>query len=121
MIDIYRVYTTLHHALVPYTYQHALEAGARAGRSPSRWCSTMPDDPRVGDLWQEYLYGDDILVAPIWHVGQTTQHVYLPAGHGSTIGTATGLGDRPVDLDEPAPLDRIPIFVRAGAKVLATF
>ena len=121
MIDIYRSYTTLHHALVPYTYRHAQEAG-RSGRPIAKpLVFNYADDPRVGNLWEEFLYGDDILVAPVWKVGQRTQHVYLPAGQWVDYWNRQRAVTGPAELDEPAPLDRIPIFVRAGANVLATF
>jgi alpha-D-xyloside xylohydrolase len=121
MIDIYRFYTTLHHALVPYTYRHALEAG-RTGRPIAKpLVFNYAGDPRTADLWQEYLYGDDILVAPVWHVGQTTQHVYLPAGRWVDYWNLNRVLTGPMDLDEPVPLERIPIFVRADATVLGTF
>src|SRR5262249_53775447 len=67
------------------------------------------DDPRVADLGQEYLYGDDILAAPVWHVGQTTQHVYLPEGRWVDYWDNSRVLTGPLELDEPAPLDRIPI------------
>jgi alpha-glucosidase (family GH31 glycosyl hydrolase) len=121
MIEIYRLYVTIHHALVPYTYRHAQEAG-RSGRPIAKpLVFNYADDPRTGDLWQEYLYGDDILVAPIWHIGQQTQHVYLPAGHWVDYWNRDRVIDGPMDLDETVPLNRIPIFVRAGADVLGTF
>ena len=121
MIDIYRTFTILHHALIPYTYRHAQEAG-RSGRPIAKpLVFNYPDDPRVGDLWEEFLYGDDILVAPVWHVGQRMQHVYLPAGQWVDYWDRQRVVTGPADLDEPAPLDRIPIFVRAGAAVLETF
>ena len=121
MIDIYRAFTILHHALVPYTYRHAQEAG-RSGRPITKpLVFNYPDDPRVADLWEEFLYGDDILVAPVWHVGQRTQHVYLPAGQWVDYWNRQRVLTGPADLDEPAPLERIPIFVRAGAAVLGTF
>jgi len=121
MIDIYRTYTILHHALVPYTYRHAQEAG-RSGRPIAKpLVFNYPDDPRVGDLWEEFLYGDDILVAPVWKVGQSMQHVYLPAGQWVAYWDRQRVLSGPMDLDEPAPLDRIPIFMRAGAAVLGTF
>jgi len=117
MIDIYRRYTIIHHALVPYTYRHAQEAG-RSGRPIAKpLVFNYPDDPRVGDLWAEYLYGDDILVAPIWRVGQRTKPVYLPAGRWVDYWNRSRVVTGPIDLDEPAPLDRIPVFVREGAEV----
>jgi alpha-D-xyloside xylohydrolase len=121
MIDIYRSFVIMHHALLPYTYRHALEAG-RSGRPIAKpLVFNYPDDPRVGDLWEEFLYGDDILVAPVWQVGQRMQHVSLPAGQWVDYWNQQRVVTGPVDLDEPAPLDRIPIFVRAGAPVLGTF
>ena len=121
MIDIYRQYVTLHHALVPYTYRHAQEAN-RSGRPIAKpLVFDYQDDPRVQDLWQEYLYGDDIIVAPVWQVGQRTQHVYLPAGSWVDYWDRSRILAGPLELDEPAPLDRIPIFVREGAEVLGTF
>jgi len=121
MIDIYRFFTTLHHALVPYTFRHAQEAG-RSGRPIAKpLVFNYAGDPRVGDLWEEFLYGDDILVAPVWRVGQRTQHVYLPAGRWVDYWNRQRVVTGPADLDEPVPLDRLPIFVRAGAKVLGTF
>jgi alpha-glucosidase (family GH31 glycosyl hydrolase) len=121
MIDIYRFFTNLHHALVPYTYRHAQEAG-RSGRPIAKpLLFNYAADARVGDLWEEFLYGDDILVAPVWRVGQRVQHVYLPAGQWVDYWNRQRVVTGPADLDEPAPLDRLPIFVRAGAEVLETF
>ena len=55
----------------------------------------------------------------------------IPHGHWKTTTFVGGLRlggitapmvlDGPMDLDESVPLDRIPIFVRAGAAVLGTF
>jgi alpha-glucosidase (family GH31 glycosyl hydrolase) len=121
MIDIYRRYTTMHHDLLDYVYGHALEAG-RTGRPVSKpLVFNYSGDPRVKDLWEEFLLGDDILVAPVWRVGQRTQHVYLPAGCWVDYWNPERRVEGPADLDEPAPLDRVPIFVREGAAVLGSF
>ena len=39
-----------------------------------------PDDPRVWELGHEFLWGDDLLVAPVTREGATRWPVYLPAG-----------------------------------------
>lgn len=118
MIDIYRMYVKLHHALVPYTYRHAQEAH-RSGRPIAKpLVFNYPDDPRAKDLWEEFLFGDDILVAPVWKVGKRTQSVYLPKGKWVDFWNRSRRLTGPVDFEDPVPLDRIPIFIRAGASVL---
>ena len=47
--------------------------------------------------------------------------VYLPAGQWVDYWNPQRVLTGPADLDEPTPLERIPIFVRAGAAVLGTF
>jgi alpha-glucosidase (family GH31 glycosyl hydrolase) len=76
----------------------------------------------VRDLWQEFMLGDDILVLPVWQVGTRDADVYLPAGSWVDYWNPSRTIDGPKDLKhEPAPLDRIPIYVRAGSAVLGTF
>ncbi len=122
MIDIYKHFVTIHHALVPYFYSHAQEAH-RSGRPIAKpLFMNYPDDTRVRDLWQEFLVGDDILVAPVWQVGTREEDVYLPAGSWVDYWDPSRTFDGPKDLKaEPAPLDRIPIYVHAGSAVLGTF
>lgn len=118
MIAIYRFYVKLHHALIDYTYRHAQEAH-RSGRPIAKpLVFNYPDDPTVKDLWAEFLYGDDILVAPVWRVGRRSQSVYLPKGRWVDFWNRARVLGGPAELEEPAPLDRIPIFVREAGEVL---
>ncbi len=114
MIDIYRRYVTLHHELVPLMYSLALDAHA-TGRPLARpLVFDFPTDPAVGDLWDEFLLGRDLLVAPLWHVGDRSRQVYLPQGawidYWDTGKRFTG----PATITADAPLDRLPMYVRAG-------
>ena len=47
----------------------AQEAHARGRPIAKPLVFAFPDDPRVKAMWQEFLYGDDILVAPVWKSG----------------------------------------------------
>ena len=40
----------------------------------------FPNDPKVGDLGDEYMFGPAFLVAPVTEQGATSRTVYLPAG-----------------------------------------
>jgi alpha-glucosidase (family GH31 glycosyl hydrolase) len=77
----------------------------------------FPTDQKVTDMRDEYMFGPAFLVAPITEQGATSRQVYLPAGTdwynywtnvkfkgGQTITVA-------------APIDTIPLFVRAGSIV----
>ena len=63
------------------------------------------------------MFGPDLLVAPVWKVGQTSRDVYFPRGswHSYWDPSQQFRGRR--TLTVPAPLDTIPVFVRDGAVV----
>ena len=73
-----------------------------------------PDDPRVWALGHQFLWGDDLLVAPVTREGATAWPVYLPAGAWYDFWTGAR-HDGPGGITVDAPLDRLPLFVRAGA------
>lgn len=114
MIDIYRKYVTLHHELVPLLYSLALEAHA-AGRPLARpLVFDFPDDPAVGDLWDEFLLGRHLLVAPLWQNGARMRQVYLPRGTWIDYWQPTNHIKGPTTVDAEAPLALLPLYVHAG-------
>jgi alpha-glucosidase (family GH31 glycosyl hydrolase) len=74
-------------------------------------------DPKVADISDEYMLGPAFLVAPVTVQGATSRDVYLPAGT-DWYNFWTGkreTGGRTITVD--APIDTIPLFVRAGSIV----
>jgi len=62
----------------------------------------------------EFMFGPFLLIAPIFRKGQRKRQVYLPEGWWYDFWTNEKVkGGRTITAD--APLERIPIFVRAGA------
>ena len=115
-IDLFRNYAKLHTSLFPYFYTYAKEAtkdGLPIIRHPMlEW----PDDPQTYDAEFEYLLGEKILVAPVLKEGARTRSLYLPKGSWVDYWTGDVLeGGRQVEV--PAPLDRIPIFVKGGSVI----
>lgn len=110
----FRRYATLHQSLVPYLYRLALEA-ATAGRPVMRPVALVsPDDPRASRDEFTYLLGEDLLVAPVVEAGARHRQLYMP--EGEWIDWWEGRPYRGPDLvTVAAPLDRIPLFRRAGA------
>ena len=75
-------------------------------------------DQAAWEISEEYLFGSDILVAPVLNAGDRTKDVYLPAGI-KWVEVETGKvyeGGQTVTVD--APLETIPLFVKEGAEVL---
>ena len=80
-------------------------------------CYDFPSDNRVWEIADVYMFGPDILVAPILHEGERERVVYLPAG---TRWLEQGVGQRIEGghtVSAQAPLERIPVFVREGTSV----
>jgi len=114
MIDIYRRYVTLHHELVPLMYSLALDAHD-SGRPLARpLVFDFPADPMVADLWDEFLLGHDLLVAPLWQIGARSRSIYLPQGTWIDFWNPSRRLTGPVTVTADAPLDHLPLYVRAG-------
>ena len=76
----------------------------------------FPDDANLHNLSDQYLFGPEILVAPILDEGTTERIVYLPDGLWIDYWTDDLLRG-PGSATVQAPLDKIPLFVRQGAIV----
>jgi alpha-D-xyloside xylohydrolase len=114
-LDIYRKYAVLHMSLFPYRYAAAQEA-AQTGMPPMRaLVLNYQDDPQARAVKDEYLFGPDFLVAPVIDAG-TQRAVYLPAGDWVNYWTGTPTAGGKVVVAD-APVDVIPVWVRAGAVI----
>jgi alpha-glucosidase len=106
----------LRYRLLPYLYAafvHASESGEPVQRP---LVLDHQHDPVARDVDDQYLLGRDLLVAPVTEPGATARQVYLPAGgwyDWHTGERVAGGGWRLV----PTPMDRIPLYARAGAVV----
>ena len=117
LIEIYRSRVQLHHDLIPYVRAHVRAAVERGLPIARPLVFGWPDDPRARDVWDEYLYGDDLLVAPVWREGVRVREVLLPPGAWEDFWEPSRRFEGPATLTVSAPLGRIPVFVRAGASV----
>jgi alpha-D-xyloside xylohydrolase len=74
----------------------------------------FPADVRARMLTDEFLYGPNLLVAPVLHYKQRSREVYLP-GTAPWYNLWTGESSSAGTVDADAPYDTIPVFVRAGS------
>lgn len=114
--DLVREAVRLRYRLLPYLYACFLRAAQTGAPVQRPLVFDHQDDPGVRDIDDEYLLGPDILVAPVVEAGVTARDVYLPAGTWYEWHTGERHSGRAVVV-APAPMDRIPIYARAGAVV----
>jgi alpha-glucosidase (family GH31 glycosyl hydrolase) len=117
VLNLYRGYVLLHEQLVPYVRAAALTA-ARTGLPIIRpLCLLDPSDPRGWAIGDAYGYGPSLWVAPVLDDGAREREVSLPRGDWiETWSDARVRGGGEVLVK--APLDRIPVWVRAGSIVV---
>jgi alpha-D-xyloside xylohydrolase len=77
----------------------------------------FPEDTASQDVDDQFMFGPDLLVAPVLYPGKSKRNVYLPAG---TTWTDAWTGKKIVGgkkIVAAAPLERIPLYLRAGRKL----
>ena len=111
---ILTLYDRLRYRLLPYIYTVAHRTTVQ-GYTPMRALAfDFLDDPKALEINDEFLFGPSILVAPVTDAGATSRRVYLPAGvdwYDFWTAKRTAGGQ---DVNRPAPLDIMPLYVRAG-------
>src|SRR5258707_9878909 len=112
--DIIRKYLKLRYQLLPFLYT-TLEEAHRNGTPLFRpLMLNYQDDPNTYNLDDEFMIGDDLLVAPIVRPDVTQRLVYLPKGVWYDYWTNKKfLGGTMISA--AAPLETVPMFVRGGA------
>jgi alpha-glucosidase (family GH31 glycosyl hydrolase) len=112
-LDGYRRYARLRMRLVDYIHEEATQAAA-AGLPLMRYPALalpeahdfLKDDPYT------YLFGRDLLVAPVIDRGAQVRSIHLPPGEWVYLWSGATFSGECV-LTVPAPLEVIPVFVRA--------
>ncbi|ONK10852.1 TIM-barrel domain-containing protein [Streptomyces sp. MP131-18] len=118
--EVLEWYLGLRERLRPYVLEQ-MRAAHEAGLPPMRpLFLEFPDDPRAWDVADAYLFGPDLLVAPVLAAGARERAVYLPAGARWTDAWTGAAYPGGAEAVVPAPLDRIPLFLRDGARLPVT-
>ena len=109
-------YDRLRYRLLPYIYSLAWKTTSEAYTPMRPLVMDFRGDERTKDIGDQYMYGPAFLVTPITEPGATTRHLYLPQGRWYDFWTGESV-EGGKSIDAAAPLDRMPLYVRAGAIV----
>ncbi|KAJ3070205.1 hypothetical protein HDU98_006747 [Podochytrium sp. JEL0797] len=115
--SINRKYLKLRESLLPYLYTFAAEAHL-TGVPPIRaLILEYPNDPITWTtaVENQFLFGTQFLVAPVFTDTVTRDGIYLPDGTWYDYWTGRKYHGNQVLNSFPAPLDTLPLFVKAGS------
>lgn len=113
---ICRKYLNLRYRMLPYLYSAVRECAATGMPVMRSLWLHYPDEPAAVAREDEYLWGRDILVAPVLEKDATTRHVYLPRGAWHDFWTSERVKGGS-EISRAVDLQTIPLYVRAGAIV----
>jgi len=107
-------YLHLRYQLLPYIYNIAHEAATTGIPMLRPLVLEYQNDPASANAKTEFLFGSDLLVAPVIWAATPARQVYFPPGKWISYdeGFETPGG---ITIGVAAPHDRIPLFVKAGA------
>lgn len=118
---ILKDYLELRYRLKPYILEQ-MRLAHEKGTPPMRpLFFDFPYDAVAHQIADEFMFGPDLLVAPVAAMGARQRGVYLPSGRTwQNVWTgATDVGGQTIDV--AAPLTQIPVFVPAGSKLATLF
>jgi len=111
---ICREYIELRYRLLPYLYTLFWEAATTGAPILRPLLYHFPNDPNTYTLYDQVLLGPSLMAAPIYRPGVEHRAVYLPSGKWYDWWSGE-LYEGSTHILAHAPLERMPLYVRAGA------
>jgi alpha-D-xyloside xylohydrolase len=119
--EILRSLLFLRERLRPYLHEQMKVASER-GLPPMRPLFVdFQDDPVCETVEDQFMFGPEVLVAPVLYQGQRERKVYLPVGADWTDAWSSKQYPGGQWIEVPAPLQTIPIFLTAGSRLEGIF
>jgi alpha-glucosidase (family GH31 glycosyl hydrolase) len=115
LVAVWIFYARLHNDLMSYTHEQAKLAHETGFPVIRPLALAYPGVPEYLDLFDEYLYGPDVLAAPVWEEGRTNRAVHIPEGFWLDAWTGETVTGPTLLTDYPVPRHVIPIFIRQGS------
>jgi alpha-D-xyloside xylohydrolase len=119
--DVYRIlagYIHLREALRPYVRELMRQAHTDGAPVMRPMFYGYPADERCWTVDDQYLFGTDLVVAPVARPGATDRDVFLPSGTNWTEAYTGAVYAGGATVSAAAPLPVVPVFAREGADPL---
>jgi len=112
--EILKKYMFLREELKPYIKERMKEAHEKGTPVIRTLFYEFPQDSKTWEIEDEYLFGGDVLVAPVMYEGMREREVYLPEGARWRNAHTKEVYDGGCTIQVDAPLEIIPVFLREG-------
>ena len=120
----YRIIThllRLRERLRPYI-QEQMDIASQSGLPPMRPLFVdFPADPGCESIEDQFMFGPEILVAPVLHLGERQRSLYLPAGVRWVNAWSGEVYAGGQTVSVPAPLEQAPVFLKEGGALTKLF
>ncbi len=110
-------YDNLRYRLLPYIYSLAWKTTSEGYTSMRALTMDFPADRQALDIADEFMFGPALLVNPVTQAEAVTRRVYFPGGTNWYDFWSGALVKGGQSANAAAPLDTIPLYVRAGSIV----
>lgn len=105
----------LRYKLLPYNYSLAADVAFNDGTFMRPLFMDFPDDSEVYSIGNQYLWGKNIMIAPVTEPEKSTWTVYLPGGASWWDYEINSLYDGGQAVEKSINLNTIPLFIKAGS------
>ncbi len=117
--EIVRTYMKMRYAMLPYNYTLTYENATTGSPLMRPLFYIYSNDTAAYRVEDEYMWGDNLLVAPVLHKELTSRSVYLPEGKWYDFHTGIEYkGNERMDF--PLTIENIPLFAKAGSFIPMT-
>lgn len=111
--EIMKAYIMMRERLRPYIAECMLKAHEKGTPVMRTMFYEFPEDPVCWETDSQYMFGPDLLIAPIFEQGQRKRDVYLPIGISWKNAKTQEVFIGGCQITVSAELDEIPVFMRA--------
>jgi len=117
--NIVRKYMKLRYAMLPYNYTLAFENATNGLPLMRPLFYQFANDTAACRVEDEYMWGDNLLVAPVIYKGKTQRSIYLPEGNWFDFHTGIEYTGKQY-VDYTLDIENIPVFAKAGSFIPMT-
>jgi alpha-D-xyloside xylohydrolase len=111
VLSCYRYYANLRMNLLPYIYNEGLKCSMTGLPLMKALFIEYPEDSNCENIKDQYMFGENMLVAPVVYEGEEGRELYLPEGNWIGMWDNQAYeGGKYIYFN--CPLDRIPVFIK---------